>query len=134
MIEVNDLRIRNILLYKDKYHYVSSLSLDIDDEYEDLIGIVESGKNTNEICQWNRSYGEDLIAAPITEAILKKAGFSGLNFWHKKGFFWRINIRGPKFYMVMDEDDIANWIELQYVHQLQNLYYALTNEELVINF
>jgi hypothetical protein len=122
MIKANDLRIGNKIRMAGSTYMVNTV-FDISDNtrrnqiefkseehkrmYSHLITVEENG---------NQYKPFEIEGIPLTEKILKNASFSGLNFWHKKGFFWRINIRGPKFYMVMDEDDIANWIELQYVH------------------
>ena len=44
------------------------------------------------------------------------------------------NILNNEYVISCDEDDRINWgVELKNVHQLQNLYFALTNEELTLN-
>lgn len=68
---------------------------------------------------------------PLTEKWLIKFGFNGIEWKFRKDFFFRINMRGQQFYMDIDED-IANWVLLKYVHQLQNIYFALTGEELLL--
>ncbi len=74
---------------------------------------------------------------PLTEEILLKCGFV-----EKKKWFYK-----EKFllgYMTTDENLQAEWkfggvegtwnlLNIKYVHQLQNLYFALTGEELTIN-
>jgi len=74
---------------------------------------------------------------PLTEEILLKCGFV-----EKKKWFYK-----EKFllgYMTTDENLQAEWkfggvegtwnlLNLKYLHQLQNLYFALTGEELEIN-
>lgn len=69
---------------------------------------------------------------PITEEWLLKMGFennhSSVNFktFYNNGFDYRIELYsdGKVFF-----DELR---EIQYVHQLQNLYFALTGEELTI--
>lgn len=134
IIEPKDLRIGNVLLYKGRYVHVTMLSMDIDDEYQETIGFCKLGKHTNEICDWNRALCADLKTVPLTTEILQKVGFiivmdedgqaaliqRGKNkidgVWIKrKGF----KIDGPYLY-------------INHLHQLQNLYFALTGEELKI--
>jgi len=44
------------------------------------------------------------------------------------------NILHTEYVISCDEDDRINWgVELKYIHQLQNLYFALTGEELTLN-
>lgn len=93
--------------------------------------VVEIGLNgflcTNEEGQSSHSntsvmwYGE-----PLTEEWLEKFGLS-------PDWTWKINepVRGTIF----QDGKAYGWnhnIPLQYVHQLQNLYFALTGEELTI--
>lgn len=71
---------------------------------------------------------------PLTEEWLLKFGFvnNGQNIYDKEG--WLPYLRERKFsdityYQVFNVADCA----VVYVHQLQNLYFALTGEELTIN-
>lgn len=78
---------------------------------------------------------------PLTDEWLKKFGF----FSKYKHCNVRWNILGFDIQQISDEDDDGNKIpqeqifyyqymyEIKYVHQLQNLYFALTGEELTIN-
>lgn len=71
---------------------------------------------------------------PLTPEILEKAGFeiqiSQIDFW-KKG----------KVYMYWDGEELsANFghieqldVHVKYLHQLQNLFFALTGEELTVS-
>jgi hypothetical protein len=78
---------------------------------------------------------------PLTEEWLLKFGFEEyIDFGYKTknfdliplcGFTYSIN---KKRVMIMHKgNQMSHWlnIEIQYVHQLQNLYFALTNEELI---
>lgn len=69
---------------------------------------------------------------PLTPEILEKAGFYHSENWQKTWWFNKsisINFHNDKLYY----NDMQRAIELQSVHQLQNLYFALTGEELEIN-
>ncbi len=70
---------------------------------------------------------------PLTEEWLAKLGFEKIENPNNTGtFLWTINeigfIQSDKFYCA----SIDSLIEIQYVHQLQNLYFALTGEELTL--
>jgi hypothetical protein len=77
-----------------------------------------------EILMGARNYG-DFDPIPLTPEILEKAGFEkGLN-----GYFFR---GGVEYNLKRHMLEGFGYCEILYVHQLQNLYYALTGEELNI--
>ena len=72
---------------------------------------------------------------PLTEEWLKRFGFEKYNLnnftlsWGGVLFYYRISDRSfRKGYQVMEK---ICFTEVKYVHQLQNLYHALTGEELI---
>jgi hypothetical protein len=76
---------------------------------------------------------------PLTEKWLLRFGFTFNGDWLQLDFFPRMGIR---FYngnyaecdIIQDDKYIAfKNGHVQYVHQLQNLYFALTGEELITN-
>lgn len=75
-----------------------------------------------------------LLPIPLNEDWLVRLGFKKRKNPNnpKKSFYWwdgTVNlIQSDKLYCA----DIVSTIELKYVHQLQNLYYALTETELEI--
>lgn len=81
---------------------------------------------------------------PLTPEILEKAGFEiveDANNWHFDQYkIYRVGqlllgYSGGKFYWYdqVEDDMFSNMFpQLEYVHQLQNLYYALTGTELTI--
>ena len=83
----------------------------------------------------------DLEPIPLTEEWLEKLGF-----WSKyKSNHLKWSLYGFDIDQISDEDENGNEIpqeqifhyayqyEIKYVHQLQNLYFALTGKELTIN-
>jgi len=135
LLEPKDLRIGNALLYKDKFVHVTMLSLDIDDEYQDTIGFCEWGKNTDEHSDWNRAMPE-LKPIPLTPEILEKCGF------YKSKTEWIKRTEEDPFIIEFFEftkafhytggEGVRLGIGGKYLHQLQNLYFALTGDELTI--
>jgi len=100
-------------------------------------GMIESISMTGKACCWGRdenwhptdaldSYGHHRISpVPITEEWLKRFGFEKDN-----NFTWltvemNIQQRVDGFYIWLGSD-----LKIEHVHQLQNLYFALTGEEL----
>ena len=78
---------------------------------------------------------------PLTEEILLKCGFyetsnkdfiGGLFALKQKGDGFYINKETMSYCYFDYEGNIEDIIKINYVHQLQNLYFALTNEELQI--
>lgn len=82
---------------------------------------------------------DDITPIPLTEEWLLKFGFNNINskeYGIKCGSCW-MSLSNPK--NMGEWQDYYCWIfdrfkfiELKYVHQLQNLYFALTGEELTI--
>lgn len=70
---------------------------------------------------------------PLTKYWLTKLGFDrkGSSFWYK-GYDYTIDTSGGIFIVHSDYVSVAYGIEVKYVHQLQNLFFALTGEELTI--
>lgn len=76
---------------------------------------------------------------PLTEEILLKCGFdfseTDKSSVYKLGVF-RTNFvkdgkfKGKKYLIIYNNISFENFGHIQYLHQLQNLYYALTNQEL----
>lgn len=82
LIDPKELRIGNILEYENDLVHVTSLSLDIDDEYQELIGFCKLGKDTDETVDWNRALCARLKPVPLTPVILRKCGFDGDDSWN----------------------------------------------------
>jgi hypothetical protein len=106
MIQVNELRLGNYVYYADNKTVLK----------------VDGGH----IC-----YPSKMHPIPLSEEILLKCGFVKYNTkdinptYSKKLFNWNDGI----LYLI--GDGFVNHIK--YLHQLQNLYFALKNEELEIN-
>lgn len=117
MIQANELRIGNLLSYRNN---VVKINLsDIDYVYTDNTG--------------SQKYFKTI---PITEEWLLKFGFDKSNridFGELKpcyaNFSFALMIRHNSYFI----DWIGGNTEIKYVHQLQNLYFALTGEELTLS-
>jgi hypothetical protein len=70
---------------------------------------------------------EDCEPIPLTEKLFLKFGFE-----KRDSFFehWNFGLSIYKDGNYFESDQLPMFIKLQYVHQLQNLYFALTGEEL----
>jgi hypothetical protein len=87
------------------------------------------GINTDNIEGLNYGFIEPI---PLTEEWLLKFGFKWKNFAFRDGTF---TVRYQKeFYVYLSVEGVRPiQIKLDYVHQLQNLYFTLTGEELILN-
>jgi hypothetical protein len=73
--------------------------------------------------------GWGIEAIPLTKEWLLKFGFEKEEGWFKKKRLLLFNIRN--MYFTTPSKDIVS-VDVTGVHQLQNLYFALTNEELTL--
>lgn len=135
IIDLQELRIGNYLYYDGKIVHVTMLSCDIDDEYEETIGFCLLGETTHEKGGWNRSLANKLERIILTPELLTKAGFEkDRNGWNYPNTFFSLT---DQFYpcwldrMLWPQDvKIFKDRSLKYLHELQNLFFALTGEEL----
>ena len=77
---------------------------------------------------------------PLTDELLLKCGFNFVfgvwrndKLWHTIIDLWKDDL-GIKFVFDIDDNDgeIMGYTKLQYLHEIQNLYFSLTDEELTI--
>lgn len=121
MVKANELRIGNWLadtgsLTKGYYHTISAIESDII-----FFGSVAlSPGNCGGI--------------PVTAEILEKCGFLFNHYlytWDRKGISLEQDEFTPIIHRNFQRHEIAK--PPKYLHQLQNLYFALTGEELTVN-
>jgi hypothetical protein len=141
VIDIRELRIGNYLLYEGKIVHVTMLSCDIDDEYQEQICFCELGKDTDEKGGWNRSVCDKLERIAITPEILKRLGFesTGSGDDNHSQILWQHPLTkyfycedGCMVYNGSHYDDWHDIGDIEYLHQLQNLFFAITNNELAI--
>jgi hypothetical protein len=128
-MRASELRIGN-LVYQNGIDYDAG-----DNKFHD-----PDGDEIIEVCRLNsnmiNSLGEeDCSPIPLTEEWLLKFGFEAQNGWYVllrssgDGFSVRNERSGTFEYMT----GLLQKVHVKYVHQLQNLYFTLTGEELTIN-
>lgn len=133
MIKENDLRLNNLVTvnYKtdllSKVTWIQEGSINvIFDRQPDLINGI--------VCSAN-----DLIPIPVTEKILLSCGFK-----ERKSVFgyWIYEIKFQHAIFSVEEVDLGlcyfyigntHVTQTRYVHELQNLYFSITGEELVFS-
>ena len=112
-MEAKDLRVGNIVRYADNVYLSASKVTEVGD-----------------IIQYETDYYEPI---PLTEEWLLKFGFKEVivDSWYSKLAKNKntINISKSGLVAINDDKPIR---AIEYVHQLQNLYFALTNEELTL--
>jgi hypothetical protein len=157
LLELKDLRIGNALLYKGNPVHVTLLSCDIDDEYEETIGFCQWGKTSNEMAGWNRALCAELQPILLTSEVLNKCGFETVEIdFDDEGYSEGYLLRGrtsvglkPTLLIADNSTDWSTYIEFnvgmgfnhfvdggrpQYLHDLQNLYFTLTRNELMVTW
>jgi hypothetical protein len=133
VIDISELRIGNYLEYDGNIVHVTMLSLDIDDEYNEIIGFCEFGKYSNEHSEWNRALASKLDRIVLNVQTLEAAGFSipekGYLIWSDGKIDIHMYDDSGKFRL---ENYNGSRVEIKYLHQLQNIYHSLTGKELTI--
>jgi hypothetical protein len=123
MIKVNELRVGNLVIYKQDNDELPVLKIDGDSKkvcLDLLLGL-------------NMEVGEqDIDPVPLTPEWLERCGFKeGTNYLFGKHLKLGIHI-DYTYIGTITSTSAAFVAPAQYVHQLQNLYFALTGEELQI--
>lgn len=119
-MEANELRIGNWV----NVGYNKQFDLD---DFENYFG------------EWKAFSNDAIEPIPLTPEILEKAGFEDVK------YAWKLEVKDSGF-IVMHNNDKASFVtgdydelgfqlkyEIKYLHQLQNIYFALTGKELEIN-
>ena len=115
-IKANELRIGNIIMFtkangEQKYHEVHP---------HDIEEVYDNEERT------------DCHCVELTEEWLLKFGFETHDNWQHTWLFkngFGVNYHAKEWYW----NDLSQNRKLEYVHSLQNLYFAITGEELQIN-
>lgn len=114
MLKANELRIGNVIRLQ---HLTQPL-------------IVEMISNDEVATNRSFLFISAYEAIPLTEEILLNCGFG------KKNYSMMCHIYSNGKFEIQNNFTIyfqSKWIKLECLHQLQNLYFALTGEELIIN-
>lgn len=121
-LKASDLRIGNYVKFGKLFKKVVEISQD---------GFYVLDKDGTTL----KSTWADLQPIPLTEDILLKCGFQKISTNYEKGFLllWgNLKTGTIDFVLIEPHSNIRHVTALSYLHQLQNLYFALTNEELEI--
>lgn len=94
--------------------------------FEDEI-LLDFEGNEGDVWQFSKKEMELLQGVPLTESWLLNYGFIEEDGFWIKGEIVLIEFEGC---FALDAVDVSCPPKLPHIHQLQNLYYALTNEEL----
>lgn len=132
MIDIKTLRIGNYLLLDGKPEKVWGIDLDLMDEHLDRISIGDY--DMHPVC-WIKQ-GE-LGYLPVTNDLVLNLG---LELVEKDAEYNEYELDYGCFIIRIFDDHECWWInsagfksvKLKYIHQIQNLYFALENKELVI--
>ena len=125
MIAANELRIGNWVMYDNRLFQIEAISRSLPCLNTDEFGIG--------VVDWN-----NINPIPLTPEILEKCGLKNGNSELDRNVFYStnkhlaqfsVNISGS-FGIYVGVFIALRSVHLEYLHQLQNLYFALTNEEL----
>ena len=140
MIHSNELKVGNLFYPIDRSNKVH-LPIEIAPIKVCTIGFkieaIPYDKIPSQVEKWDEFNLYDLSPIKLTEEILLKCGFeknNRIDFGELKPCFtifsFSLMIRHNSYYV----DWIGGNTEIKYLHELQNLYFALTKKELIIKF
>lgn len=138
IIDPRELRIGNYLLYEGKIVAVTVLSVNPKDFSKGVIAFNEIGKTDSQIGGNIDGFGNKLERIPITGEILERFGFlkyscGGNGRYNISDYIIEPTDRNPqRGYSILQihDDGVLEIAQFKYVHQLQNFYYSVTDEEL----
>jgi hypothetical protein len=138
MIDAKDLRLNNYVAIdnKESWPMVSGLPMQVisisqraDEDFPNSNASITMQRGNDLFSQFN----EFICPIVLTEEILIKAGFkrqnNALNGPYKNDF----SLWNPREETIFTLNDTLFTPKIKYIHQLQNLYYILTGEELSFN-
>ena len=142
MIKANELRIGNLILWNPKLSHPSTTlhptQIEVTSILQDKIGYISAGMEhraepfEDDLLQMETSHKptEELEPIPLTSELLEKYGFEIVSGEvYRKGYFVLEKLQD-------DNEEVfqLNGYEIRpkitYLHQLQNIYFVLTGEEL----
>lgn len=128
MINATELRVGNILDNGHHIVHVTSTSLDIDDEYQPQVGVCKFGEHRDEVVIREAAFNIEIKPIPLTPEWLERCGFVDNLPWAKGN----LRLDGDNRLHVVDHTGYGIIIarNVEYLHQLQNLFFALAGEEL----
>lgn len=122
-MKVNELRIGNWIIYEQTSHRITGIH---DNDKISSRWRKQSDSEPDYIHSIN-----DINPIPLTPEILEKAGFV-----YDSVTYYKNNVHIGEFKSGLFLHSVLNKVspKIEYLHQLQNLYFALTGEELIIEF
>ena len=119
MINANELRIGNwVKLFNDDFYKIHVISKTVIQ--------VEGGIIGGEVFKL-----EHIQPIPLTPEILEKCGFKKGSIYFYFSKFRIVKINDSNNWLILLSDTYHHLCKLKHLHQLQNLYFALTGEELI---
>jgi len=125
-MKVNEFRIGNLVMCNGKSPFLfKKVTYRITDIKESIQCVNLVPNNSDAKSAWCMC--KDIIPIQLSDSLLKEYGWNDVGKFYKKGKTY-LNI-GEKSYI--DTRNITNvMINCTYLHQLQNMYYAVTGEEM----
>jgi hypothetical protein len=131
MIPASELRIGNYIQFKELFLKIKGCESD-DTSYKALVVIPKSGPLLVPI--------ERIEPIQLTPELLKKAGFKKhissdrvMEHYFKGDIIFLSRVKGTDEFYIEHYRPSSEKVEVKSVHQLQNLYFALTSHEIEIN-
>jgi hypothetical protein len=130
-LEAKDLRIGNLVEYFGKIRKIDGIKAMSIGGY--AVEIIETDIHGRSISEYSPLESLNLNPIPLTEEWLVRFGFEKSAFNENVYSNKSIILDKRKLGWLLCDNSIDNLKHIEHVHQLQNLYFALTQEELTLN-
>jgi hypothetical protein len=130
-MEAKDLRIGNLISIQGQAKEIRSVwhHLPNNSNSNPTTGVSVPKKGCSDKCLSIK----DIKPIPLTEKWLLRFGFESYDVEYKYASRWLNIEKSENGYVKLADDYFIDSFEFKHVHQLQNLYFALSNEELILN-
>lgn len=118
VVKATDLKLGNIIVNSNNEELeVTMISLDIDDEYNELIGVVKKGETNNEL-EFEQREGK-LYYKKLTNKNIQELGFNNLGRFYKYPQLFQCVHDSDGLFVKFRNLDIP--LQIRYYHELQNI-------------
>ena len=140
MMEASELRIGNLVDFVNRTNPLTrplDTPLVVMEVTQIVIKCYPFSQSLHKVLKYNSIWLADVEPIPITEEWLVGFGFKKICEIYEYNDLFRFNLKNCEIEIYLADNNRNRWMywdnSIEYVHKLQNLYFALTGTELILN-